>query len=82
MRKRAKYIAKNPPMPLLDFFAAHALHGLLAGSKTWHLYDHGTKRDVSSFNDYAEAAYRLSEAMIEQRQLRLAAAESEVKEKT
>ena len=54
-------------LSVLDKFAMVALSGLLSGSREWTLYNGGTPHKVSSFDQYADAAYRIGRAMMDAR---------------
>lgn len=62
-----KKIVRADRLSVLDKFAMTALSGLLSGSREWTLIDQGAKEKVSSFDQYAEASYRLARAMMHAR---------------
>lgn len=65
-QRQKRYRASIATMPLLDYFAGQALQGMCS-SKGWRIGVGGSMRQVDTFDDYAEAAYRLAEAMIRAR---------------
>lgn len=71
MRRKAIKQPPIPAMPLIDFFAAMALQGMMHQPGTWWTMDKsGTKHYASTVSEYAYLAYQFAEAMAEEHRSR------------